>query len=169
MLVWIPNFRKALLCHYHKIKATHPTIKLLPLSSCKLFPVVDSTWKRFVKPLRCPIFRLWSHCTWPQSSTGWTLCSSPNSPCLGSVTLGPGRQGQGPLTELPSFRCLLFPVDNGLFISHPSCLLQGPLWVADTPTQHSTLLSCWLACWGKLTPPSSHQIMRRQSEFLSQV
>ena len=101
-------------------------IKLLPFY--KLFSVIDSTWEKFVRPPRCPVFWLQSHYAQPQSSI-WcgTLRSFPNSPCSGSVTLRPGQQGQGPLTELPSFTCLLFSVDNGLLISHPSCLLQDPL------------------------------------------
>ena len=133
-------------------ESNHLTLK--PLISCKPSLEADSTLEDFVKSRRCPIFWLQSHCAWPQSTT-WCgiLCSSPNSPCLGSVTSGPGSQGQEPLTELPSSGCLLFPADNGLLISHPSCLLQGPLRVAHTPRQHSTLFSCWLACWGKWTPP----------------
>lgn len=83
----------------------------------------------------------------------WNPCSSPNSPCSGSVTLGPVRQRLGPLTGPPSFRCLLFPVDNGSLFPHPSCLQQGPLRMYHTPRQHSTVFSLCLACWRKLTPP----------------
>lgn len=94
----------------------------------------------------------------------------PISPCLGSVTLGPVRQGLGPLRELLSFRCLLFPVDNGLLTSYPSCPRLGPLGRDHTPRQHFTLFSWWLACWQKLTPPfQSLDYEKWQSEFFTDL
>lgn len=94
----------------------------------------------------------------------------PVSPCLGLVTLGPVRQGLGSLRELLSFRCLLFPVDNGLPISYPSCSRQGSLGRAHTPRRHFTLFSGWLACWQKLTPLfQSPDCKKWQSEFFTDL
>ena len=136
-------------------ESNHLTLK--PLISCKPSLEADSTLEDFVKSRRCPIFRLQSHCAWPQSTT-WCgiLCSSPNSPCLGSVTSGPGSQGQEPLTELPPSGCLLFPADNGLLIcTLPASYRAHCEWLTCRDNTPHYFLAGWLAGESELLP-SSH-------------
>lgn len=57
------------------------------------------------------------------------------------------------LSEPPTFRCLFFPVDNGLPTSHLSCLQQSPAAMNHNQRQDSALCSWWMTCRRKLILP----------------